>query len=166
MTELKIDTGGWVVVCDGAKALVLENAGNRMHPNLHTRQVFEQPGLSDRELSADRPGRAFNSVGSARSAVEQVDRHVQDEQRFLTQIAAHLDKAVLAGDTPSLIVVAPPRAIGNYGDEVDNFMWPRHSGDFTFLRAYVGKDGKPTRVGFKVEDGKKVRFAKTTGDVI
>ncbi len=112
MTELKIDTGGWVVVCDGAKALVLENAGNRMHPNLHTRQVFEQPGLSDRELSADRPGRAFNSVGSARSAVEQVDRHVQDEQRFLTQIAAHLDKAVLAGDTPSLIVVAPPRAIG------------------------------------------------------
>ena len=112
MTELKIDTGGWVVVCDGAKALVLENAGNRMHPNLHTRQVFEQPGLSDRELSADRPGRAFNSVGSARSAVEQVDRHVQDEQRFLTQVAAHLDKAVLAGDTPSLIVVAPPRAIG------------------------------------------------------
>ena len=41
------------------------------------------------------------------------------------------------------LVYAPPRAIGNYGDEVDNFMWPRHSGDFTLLRAYVGKDGKP-----------------------
>ncbi len=40
-------------------------------------------------------------------------------------------------------VYAPPRAIGNYGDEIDNFMWPRHAGDFTFLRAYVGKDGKP-----------------------
>ena len=38
---------------------------------------------------------------------------------------------------------APPEAIGNYGDEIDNFMWPRHSGDFTLLRAYVGKDGKP-----------------------
>jgi len=112
MADLKIDNGGWVVVCDGAKALVLENAGSRMRPNLTTRQVFEQPGLSDGELSADRPGRAFNSVGSARSAMEQVDRHDQDEQRFLTGIADHLDKAVLAGETPSLIVVAPPKAIG------------------------------------------------------
>ncbi len=41
------------------------------------------------------------------------------------------------------LVYAPPRSIGNYGDEIDNFMWPRHSGDFTLLRAYVGKDGKP-----------------------
>lgn len=41
------------------------------------------------------------------------------------------------------LVYAPPEAIGNYGDEIDNFMWPRHSGDFTILRAYVGKDGKP-----------------------
>jgi len=41
------------------------------------------------------------------------------------------------------LVYAPPEAIGNYGDEIDNFMWPRHSGDFTLLRAYVGKDGKP-----------------------
>ena len=41
------------------------------------------------------------------------------------------------------LVYAPPRAIGNYGDEVDNFVWPRHSGDFTVLRAYVGADGKP-----------------------
>jgi hypothetical protein len=41
------------------------------------------------------------------------------------------------------LVYAPPEAIGNYGDEVDNFMWPRHSGDFAFYRAYVGRDGKP-----------------------
>jgi len=41
------------------------------------------------------------------------------------------------------LVYAPPNAIGNYGGEVDNFVWPRHAGDFTLLRAYVGKDGKP-----------------------
>ncbi len=41
------------------------------------------------------------------------------------------------------LVYAPPNAIGNYGGEVDNFMWPRHAGDFTLLRAYVGRDGKP-----------------------
>lgn len=41
------------------------------------------------------------------------------------------------------LVYAPPGAIGKYGDEIDNFMWPRHSGDFTLLRAYVGADGQP-----------------------
>ena len=41
------------------------------------------------------------------------------------------------------LVYAPPRSIGNYGDDIDNFMWPRHTGDFTFYRAYIGKDGKP-----------------------
>jgi hypothetical protein len=41
------------------------------------------------------------------------------------------------------LVYAPPRGIGNYGGEVDNWMWPRHTGDFGFLRAYVGADGRP-----------------------
>jgi hypothetical protein len=41
------------------------------------------------------------------------------------------------------IVYAPARAIGEFGGEVDNWMWPRHTGDFTLLRAYVGKDGAP-----------------------
>ena len=41
------------------------------------------------------------------------------------------------------LVYAPPRATGEYGGEVDNWVWPRHTGDYSFLRAYVGKDGKP-----------------------
>lgn len=41
------------------------------------------------------------------------------------------------------LVFAPPSGIGNYGGEVDNWMWPRHSGDFTLLRVYAGPDGKP-----------------------
>jgi hypothetical protein len=41
------------------------------------------------------------------------------------------------------LVWAPPRAIGEYGGEVDNWMWPRHTGDFSIARAYVGPDGKP-----------------------
>ena len=39
------------------------------------------------------------------------------------------------------IVYAPPRDLGNFGGDVDNWMWPRHTCDFTFLRAYVSKDG-------------------------
>lgn len=40
-------------------------------------------------------------------------------------------------------VYVPPRSIGEFGGEEDNWMWPRHTGDFSFLRAYVGPDGKP-----------------------
>jgi len=39
------------------------------------------------------------------------------------------------------LVYAPPRAIGEFGGEPDNFQWPRHTGDFAMARAY--KDGKP-----------------------
>lgn len=41
------------------------------------------------------------------------------------------------------IVMAPPDSVGNYGDDIDNWHWPRHTGDFAFIRAYVGPDGKP-----------------------
>jgi hypothetical protein len=41
------------------------------------------------------------------------------------------------------IVYVPPYGIGNYGGDIDNWMWPRHTGDFSFLRAYVSPDGKP-----------------------
>jgi hypothetical protein len=43
------------------------------------------------------------------------------------------------------LVYAPPSAIGNYGGEVDNWIWPRHTGDFSIMRAYVGPDGKPAK---------------------
>jgi hypothetical protein len=41
------------------------------------------------------------------------------------------------------VVYAPEASIGNFGGEVDNWRWPRHTGDFSFYRAYVGKDGQP-----------------------
>ncbi|QIR13561.1 S46 family peptidase [Shewanella aestuarii] len=37
----------------------------------------------------------------------------------------------------------PAGSVGKYGGDIDNWMWPRHTGDFSFYRAYVGKDGKP-----------------------
>lgn len=41
------------------------------------------------------------------------------------------------------LVYVPPRSIGEFGGEDDNWVWPRHTGDFSFVRAYVGKDGAP-----------------------
>lgn len=41
------------------------------------------------------------------------------------------------------LVYAPALGIGDFGGETDNWMWPRHTGDWSYLRAYVGPDGKP-----------------------
>lgn len=41
------------------------------------------------------------------------------------------------------VVYAPSDAVGNFGGDIDNYEYPRHVADFTFMRAYVGKDGKP-----------------------
>ena len=49
-----------------------------------------------------------------------------------------LEKVVKIKDVR--LVYAPPAYVGEYGGEIDNWMYPRHTGDFALLRAYVGKD--------------------------
>jgi protein required for attachment to host cells len=112
MSDLLIHKDEWVVVCDGAKALVLQNAGDAKFPNLKTLEVFQQKDLATHELGADKPGRAFSPAGTNRSTVGQTDWHDQSEHAFLTQLAKHLDAALLAGKAKSLIMVASPRALG------------------------------------------------------
>ncbi|MFI5221606.1 MAG: S46 family peptidase [Bacteroidia bacterium] len=43
------------------------------------------------------------------------------------------------------LVGTPPQSIGKFGGETDNWMWPRHTGDFSMFRIYCGKDGKPAK---------------------
>jgi protein required for attachment to host cells len=112
MQKIKIEQGGWVVVCDGKKALILENMGDWKFPNLRTREVFEQDNPPTHEQGSDAPGRSFQSVGSMRSAMDQTDWHAKAEKDFLEDLAGRLDAAINAGDMNSLVMVAPPRALG------------------------------------------------------
>jgi protein required for attachment to host cells len=112
MSGLLIHHGEWVVVCDGAKALVLENIGDVKFPNLKTLEVHEQKNPPTHELGTDAPGRSHSSLGHGRSSVSQTDWHNQAEQAFLTHLAQKLDAAVAAGKTKSIILAASPRALG------------------------------------------------------
>ena len=111
MNKMKIGTGDWIVVCDGRKALILENLGDRMFPNLHTREVREHPDLSTHEQGSDAPGRLHGAMGP-RSSVEQTDWHDEAERSFLKALAERLDVAVTRGETSALTMVASPRALG------------------------------------------------------
>ena len=112
MSKVKIAQGDWVLVCDGAKALILENAGDEKFLNLKTQRVYEQADQRTREQGTDAPGRSINSVDGRRSAMEQTDWHTQEEERFLKEIAALLDAEVKAGHVKGIVMVAPPRALG------------------------------------------------------
>jgi len=69
-------------------------------------------------------------------------------------------------------VYAPAVGIGNFGGETDNWRWPRHTGDWSFFRAYVGKDGKPSpyskdNVPFKPQRWLKIQPAGVkNGDLV
>ena len=140
MTKVKLTEGAWVVVCDGAKALILENAGDAKFPNLRTREVLEEPHAATREQGTDAPGRAHASVGTAGSAVEQTDWHDQAERQFLEKLAGRIDAAVTAGDVKSLIVIASPRALGMirkaYSQQVRGVLQDEISKDLVKMPVY------------------------------
>ncbi|HVV80326.1 MAG TPA: host attachment family protein [Pseudolabrys sp.] len=110
--SLSIRHKEWVVVCDGAKALVLENIGDATMPDLKTREVYEQENAATRELGTDSPGRAAGVDGKNRSAVGQTDWHERNEQAFLENLAKRLDAKVSSGVIKSIVLIAPPRALG------------------------------------------------------
>jgi protein required for attachment to host cells len=112
MAEIKIRKGDWLVVCDGGKAIVLENEGTAFAPKLKAKATYEQDAPPTREIGTDAPGRAVQSVGSKRSAYEQTDWQGLEEERFLKGVASRLDKAVESGEAKSLVMVAPPQALG------------------------------------------------------
>lgn len=86
--------------------------------------------------------RAIESKGKAMVAA-------CEQQRFHRCRVASFDGGLqyVLVDTLELpdvrLVYAPPRSIGEYGGEIDNWAWPRHTGDFAIARAYVGPDGNP-----------------------
>jgi protein required for attachment to host cells len=102
MDQMRIDKGDWLVVCDGRKALILENLGDEMFPNLHTREVHEQPNPSTGAQGTDAPGRLHGAAGSTRSSVEQTDWHDEAERAFLRGLAGRLDSAVSSGENLGL----------------------------------------------------------------
>lgn len=111
MNGFKLAEGERIVVCDGAKALILENVGDAKFPNLKTLEVREQPDLLTREQGADKPGRNQQSTGS-RSAMEQTDWHDRSEEQFLRELVDHLATQAEHGTIKALTIVAPPRALG------------------------------------------------------
>jgi protein required for attachment to host cells len=112
MTALPLHHGMWVAVCDGRKALLLENKGDATYPKLEMRETFVQDNPPTHEQGTSPPGRSFNSADGARSSMQEEDFHDQAETAFLHKFAACLDGYVRERGVTSLILIAPARALG------------------------------------------------------
>lgn len=108
------DAKHWIVVCDGRKALILENIGDDKFPNLSLKEALERPSAATHEQGTAPPGRTHQPVGRARSAVSQTDWHDDDEFAFLTELAGRLAEKVEKRGVRRLTLVAPPRALGMF----------------------------------------------------
>lgn len=120
---MRIENGTLVMVADGAKMLLLRNKGDADYPNLEVEAGLEQASEPDRDIATDAPGRASSPVGGQASTMEQPDYHQQAEDRFAAEAADLLKERALANDYESLIIVAPPRTLGemrkHYHGEVE-----------------------------------------------
>jgi protein required for attachment to host cells len=109
---MEIPHNGFVVVVDGEKMLLLRNQSDSEFPHLVLVAEDEQQSLSNRELRRDMPGRSFASVGPGRSSYDESDSRQVGEDRFAAETADMLNRRALENEFESLIVVAPPRTLG------------------------------------------------------
>ena len=110
--EIKIPWEAWVVVCDGAKALVLQNAGDFRLLDLKVRESLTHPDIADRDAGADKPGQSHSPNGIVGSAIEETGWQDRAEEDFLKEVAELIDHLVQARNATSVILVAAPRALG------------------------------------------------------
>ncbi|MFL6839060.1 MAG: host attachment family protein [Bradyrhizobium sp.] len=102
-----------VLVGDGEKALFLRNKGNPQQVDLEVEQILEQDNPATREQGTDRPGRAAASVGVARSAVDDANWHQIAKERFAGEIAKALYRHAHDDRFEKLVIIAPPKILGN-----------------------------------------------------
>ena len=96
MAHVKIKHGDWVFVGDGRKALLLRNEGDPDLLDLRRVEVREDENRPDRD----------------QSAVERMERHGIDEERFAAGIAERLNRAAEEDQFEHIVIVAPPKVLG------------------------------------------------------
>lgn len=109
---MKISNGTLVMVQDGAKLLLFRNDGDAKYPVLTTvlhEEVSDPPSSA---MGTDSPGRFHSSMGTRGSSYGETDWHAQAEDEFARHGAEVLEKAAAARREGDVVVIAPPRVLG------------------------------------------------------
>lgn len=119
MTRITVNNNAWVLVGDGSRVLFLYNHGDPDLLDLRVLEAREIVNPPTREHGSDAPGRAFPSMGfGGRSAVEPTDWHQLEKEHFAASIAARVNAAAESGELTEIVVIAPPRVLGDLRQEL------------------------------------------------
>ncbi|MDP2599782.1 MAG: host attachment protein [Deltaproteobacteria bacterium] len=102
----------WIIVAEASRAKLFETDNNGA--DLRMVHEFRHPDSRKKtgDLTSDKPGRAFDSVGRGRHAEEKGDAHVREQQVFAHELAVFLDKARSDKRFDHLMIMAGPRFLG------------------------------------------------------
>jgi len=129
---MQVPHNAFVLVADGRKALFFRNEGDADFLNLQVEHAAEQINPADRDQKTDAAGAASST---RMGTMEEVDFHQQEEDRFAADTADMLKRRALANEFESLIIVAPPKTLGelrrHYHKEVSNRLTGELAKDLT-----------------------------------
>ena len=108
----------------------IEDVTDQIFPNLSNDLTDDARAQKVKELSAD-----IIKNATEENHYEAVVRSFFQGNKYYLIVSETYRDVRLVG--------APPESIGNFGDDTDNWMWPRHTGDFSIFRVYTGPDGLP-----------------------
>ena len=104
----------WILVCDGARGRILVNRGRGTGLSEIESAEDRDARVPTRALGADRPGRSRDSFGEGRHGVAPpVDWHRFEKERFAKEMAALVNSAALQNKFDRVMLVAPPRVLGD-----------------------------------------------------
>jgi protein required for attachment to host cells len=109
---MSIPNQALVFVADGRKMLFLRNHGGAARLDLRTEAHNERADAKDHEIKSDAPGLTAQRGGFGRPAMEETDFHQQAEDEWARDAAGRLNGRALANDFDALVVVAPPKTLG------------------------------------------------------
>ena len=116
MSKFSISKGGWVVVADGEKALILGNNGEKFNPRLGLLEKIQREVDPNDEQMSDRPGRMSDGPSDHRSSVEQTDWQSRNKEKFARELAEVLNAKASKKQFDELIVVAPSNILHTLRD--------------------------------------------------
>ncbi|HYJ29050.1 MAG TPA: host attachment family protein [Allosphingosinicella sp.] len=108
---MRLPHNSFVVVADGEKMLFFRNEGDAEYPQLIVERNREHEALANIDQKTDAAGRG-HGAGTGRSAYEETDFHQLDKDRFAHETADMLKRWALRNDFEQLVVVAPPKTLG------------------------------------------------------
>ena len=124
-----IANGAWVLVADGERALFTRNITDADNPHLVVIRVEEQDNPPTRNQSVSAPGRRSDGPGAGRSAMEETDWHQLAKDRFAADLADMLYMRAHRGRFDQLVIVAPPRTLGELRDKLHSEVRARVVGE-------------------------------------